>query len=236
LRQINEYLDTLSGSEVNTAGRRAHYAALHALRAEQLAEREKPAPGNAITAEYLTACVRRRLSPDAIVLNEGITNYTTIHAHIGAAFPQAMYASGGSALGWSGGAAIGMKLAAPERMVVSLTGDGSYMFSVPSSVHWIARRYTTPFLQIVYNNGGWRAPRFSTLGVHPDGFASREADLGISFEPAPDYSGIAAAAGGAFARIVRNADELPDALDAAIRAVTVEGRCAVLDVVLADLR
>ena len=236
LRQINEYLDNVSGSEVNAAGRRAHYAALHAARAAQLAEMEKPAAGNAITAEYLTACVRRQLSADAIVLNEGITNYTAIHAHIGAAFPQAMYASGGSALGWSGGAAIGAKLAAPERMVVSLTGDGSFMFSVPSSVHWIARRYQTPFLQIVYNNGGWRAPRFSTLGVHPDGFASREADLGISFEPAPDYSGIAAAAGGAFARIVRNSDELPDALAEAVRAVNVERRCAVLDVVLADLR
>ena len=234
LRQINEYLDTVSGSEVNASARRAHYAALHLARAEQLLVREKPSAGSAITPEYLTACVRQQLSADAIVLNEGITNYTAIHAHIGAAFPQAMYASGGSALGWSGGAAIGAKLAAPDRMVVSLTGDGSYMFSVPSSVHWIARRYKTPFLQIVYNNGGWKAPRFSTLGVHPDGFASREADLGISFEPAPDYSGIAAAAGGAFARIVRDADELPDALREAVHAVIVEERCAVLDVVLDD--
>jgi len=233
LRQINEYVDRVHGSEVNAAGRRAHYAALHEARDRRLRESEKRPVGNLITAEYLTACVREQLRPDAIVLNEGITNYTAIHAHIGAAFPRALYASGGSALGWSGGAAIGAKLAAPDRMVVSLTGDGSFMFSVPSSVHWIARRYKTPFLQIVYNNGGWKAPRFSLLGVHPDGYASREADLGISFDPAPDYSGIAAAAGGAFARIVRDADELQDALDAAIRAVTEEGRCAVLDVMLA---
>jgi len=141
-----------------------------------------------------------------------------------------MYASGGSALGWSGGAAIGARLAAPDRLVVSLTGDGSYMFSVPSSVHWIARRYRTPFLQVVYNNDGWNAPRFSTLGVHPDGFASPEKRLGLAFSPAPDYSGIAAAAGGALARMVRNADELPEALEAGMRAVMREGRCAVLDV------
>lgn len=230
LRQINEYLDSTGGFEADAVGRRAHYAALHAARVEKLREREKRPEGNIITPEYLTARVREQLTEDAIVLNEGITNYTAIHAHIGAAFPRAMYASGGSALGWSGGAAIGARLAAPDRLVVSLTGDGSYMFSVPSSVHWIARRYRTPFLQVVYNNDGWNAPRFSTLGVHPDGFASREKDLGISFSPAPDYSGIAAAAGGALARMVRNADELPEALEAGMRAVMREGRCAVLDV------
>lgn len=235
LRQINEYVDAVHGIEVNALMRRTHYAALHAARAAQLREREEHAGGSGITPEYLTACVRRQLSDDAIVLNEGITNYTAIHAHIGAAFPRAIYASGGSALGWSGGAAIGAKLAAPHRMVVSLTGDGSFMFSVPSSVHWIARRYRTPFLQIIYNNGGWRAPRFSTLGVHPDGFASREADLGISFEPSPDYAGIAAAAGGAFARKVADAYELPDVLREAIRVVAEEQRCAVLDVSIPDV-
>jgi acetolactate synthase-1/2/3 large subunit len=84
-----------------------------------------------------------------------------------------MFASGGGSLGWTGGAAIGMKLAAPDKTLVALTGDGSYMFSAPSAVHWMARRYGTPFLQVIYNNRGWKAPRFSALAIHPDGFASR---------------------------------------------------------------
>jgi acetolactate synthase-1/2/3 large subunit len=128
-----------------------------------------------------------------------------------------------------------VKLAAPEAPVVALTGDGSYMFSVPSTVHWMARRYRTPFLQVVYNNGGWKAPKFSTLAVHPDGYASRAADIDVGFDPPPDYAGIAVAAGGAYGRTVRCPEELEDCIASALRAVNEEERCAVLDVVLPPL-
>jgi acetolactate synthase-1/2/3 large subunit len=118
---------------------------------------------------------------------------------------------------------------------MALTGDGSYMFSVPSSVHWMARRYETPFLTVIYNNRGWRAPQFSTLAVHPDGYASRSDDLGVAFDPAPDYSGIAAAAGGAFARKVERPEEVEAAVAEAVRVVRNQRRSAVLDVWLAHL-
>jgi acetolactate synthase-1/2/3 large subunit len=197
--------------------------------------RAEAADSEVITPEYLTACVRQQIDQDTIVLNEGITNYQTIIDHLGATRPGQMFTSGGGSLGWNGGAAIGVKLACPRRTVVCLTGDGSYMFSVPSSVHWMARRYQTPFLTVIYNNRGWKAPKLSTLAVHPDGYASRTEDLGVSFDPPPDYSGIAAAAGAAFAQIVRRPEELDSALDGALRAVRQEHRCAVLDVWLPRL-
>ena len=128
-----------------------------------------------------------------------------------------------------------MKLARPDQTVVALTGDGSYMFSAPSSVHWMARRYKTPFLQIVLNNGGWRSPKLSTLALHPHGYASQSDDIGVAFDEPPDYSGIAAAAGGAFAGIVKRPVELDSALDEALHAVQVEQRAAVLDVWLPHL-
>lgn len=113
-----------------------------------------------------------------------------------------MFASGGGSLGWNGGAALGAKLARPDATVVAVTGDGSYMFTTPSSVHWISRRYNAPFLQIVLNNDGWNAPRHSALAVHPSGYASEAADLDLSFSPAPDYGGIAAASGGAITFVI----------------------------------
>ena len=149
--------------------------------------------------------------------------------------PGSMLTSGGGSLGWNGGAAIGVKLARPDHTVISLTGDGSYLFSMPSVVHWMARRYDTPFLQVIYDNGGWKSPKLSLLALHPDGHASRADDLGVGFEPAPDHAGIAAAAGGAFARTVTRAGELEAALDAALDAVRRERRCAVLDVKLPKL-
>jgi acetolactate synthase-1/2/3 large subunit len=231
--QLNARLDRLDIDEAAAGRRRRHYAERSEARNAELARLEAP-KGDVITPEYLTACVRRAVGPEAIVLNEGITNYPAISDHMAREKPGTMFASGGGSLGWNGGAAIGMKLAVPDKTIVALTGDGSYMFSQPSTVHWMARRYRTPFLQIVYNNRGWKAPRFSALAVHPDGFASRANDLDLSFDPPPDYSGIAAAAGGAFARIVKRPQDVEAAIAEGLRAVLEERRSAVLDMWLSD--
>ncbi len=234
LRQINSRLD---GAKIDTKivdERKTHYRKQHDARVADLARREQPQTG-VITAEYLTACVRRHIDRDAVIVNEGITNYSAITNHIGCVKPGTRFTSGASSLGWNGGASIGMKLACPDKTVVCLTGDGSYMFSVPSTVHWMARKYQTPFLTVIYNNRGWRAPKFSMLAVHPDGYASKAQDIDVAFDPPPDYSGIAAAAGGAFARIVKKVDEVEPAVAEALKVVREEKRCAVLDVWLAHL-
>jgi len=234
LDQLDQHVAGARIDEIAVAARKAHYAELHQQRRAALEARERPA-GDAITPEYLTACVRRHVDASTIVLNEGITSYHTICDHLGLSRPGGMLTSGGSSLGWHGGAAIGVKLARPGHTVMCLTGDGSYLFSQPSVVHWMARRYQTPFLQVIYNNGGWKAPKLSLLSLHPDGRAAKARDLGVGFEPAPDHAGIAAAAGGAYARTVVHAGELESALDAAIEAVRRDRRCAVLDVKLPPL-
>jgi len=228
--QIHDSLKAQDLDPAQVEERRRHYAGLHGERARRLQAAEQPR--DAITPESLTAAIRRAVGPDAIVLNEGITNYPAICDHMAPTRPGHYFNSGGGSLGWNGGAAVGVRLARPDKLVVALTGDGSYLFSVPSSVHWMARRYEAPFLQVVYNNGGWQAPRFSALSVHPAGYASRTQDLGLMFDPDPDYSGIAAAAGGAFARRVTKPGELDEAIAAALHAIRVEGRAAVLDVML----
>ena len=232
--QLNARLDRIEIDEEAAERRRRHYAERHRQRKAELDRLEAPRQ-DLITPEYLTACVRRQVGFEAIVLNEGITNYPAICDHMARERPGTMFASGGGSLGWTGGAAIGMKLAAPGKTFVALTGDGSYMFSAPSAVHWMARRYRTPFLQIIYNNRGWNAPKFSALAVHPDGFASRAKDLDLSFDPPPDYSAIAAAAGGAYARVVKRPQEVEAAVAEGLRVVLEEERCAVLDVWLSHL-
>jgi len=234
LEQMNAWLNAHGVDEARAEARRSYYKLKHEQQRAELASRENTADG-VITPEFLTASLRRCLDAQCVVLNEGITNYKAIVDHLGAMAPGSLFASGGGSLGWNGGAAIGHKLANPGKTVIALTGDGTFLFSAPSSVHWIARRYNTPFLQVVYNNGGWRAPKFSTLSVHPDGYTSKGADIDIAFDPPPDYSGIASAAGGAFARVVRKPEELDCALRSAFDAVRNECRCAVLDVCLPHL-
>ena len=173
---------------VITAASQARRAALDSL--------EQPDPA-VITPRYLTACVRELLAgTDALVLTEAITSYQVVAEHLRASQPGSLLGSGGGSLGWAGGGAVGAKFACPERAVVCLTGDGSFLFGVPSSAQWVARRYGTPALTIIYDNRGWAAPKFSTLKVHPEGAAAKADDFHVSFEPEVDLPGVARAAGG----------------------------------------
>jgi acetolactate synthase-1/2/3 large subunit len=230
LQQLTGAVAALRGDKAKIAARRAHYAARHQAREAALEKLEQPGHDDAITGEYVTACIRRHLDADTIIISEGISHYHTIGDHLHLDRPGSLFTSGGGSLGYSGGAAIGAKLAQPDATVIAMCGDGSYMFSVPSSVHWIARAYHTPFLTIIFNNRGWKSPKLSALAVHPNGFASRANTLDVSFDPPPDYAAIAAAAGGAFARTVRKPEALEGALSEALHEVRVEKRCAVLDV------
>jgi acetolactate synthase-1/2/3 large subunit len=182
-----------------------------------------------LTAPVLVAALRDAIGEDAIVVSEAVTNFHVVSQHMKRTRPGTLFSSGGGSLGYNGGAAFGIKLAKPDALVVAVTGDGSYLFSQPSTVHWLARRYQAPFLQVVLNNGGWRAPRQGVLSVHPDGLAAKAPDIDIHFPNPPDYAGIAAAAGGAHAETVRSVAELQPAIERALHAVRNEKRAAVID-------
>jgi acetolactate synthase-1/2/3 large subunit len=207
--------------------RRADVTARHDLLRAERDQREVPDHG-AITPQYLAACVRDALADDdPLFLSEAITNYEIVAEHLRVDRPGGLFASGGGSLGWTGGGAVGAKLAAPGRTVVCMVGDGTYLFGVPSSAQWVARRYSTPALTVIFNNRGWRAPKFSALAVHPKGAAAENDDFNVSFEPAPDYPAIAAAAGGAYAANVSDPAELPKVLREALAEVH-GGRSAVV--------
>ena len=73
------------------------------------------------------------------------------------------------------------------------------------------------------------------LNVYPQGHGSKASgnQLTVGFGPdTPDYSQIAAAAGGAWGKRVTLASELETSMKEAVSVVRDEGRCAVLDCVL----
>jgi hypothetical protein len=84
----------------------------------------------------------------------------------------------------------------------------------------------------VLTAAGWNAPRKSLLLVHPDGLGSQATneEINISFDPVPDYAGIAKAAAGGdlFAARVDQAGDLDRVLQEAIAAVH-GGQTAVVD-------
>jgi acetolactate synthase I/II/III large subunit len=202
--------------------------ATHDAQRARWAAKEQPGPDGAITPEYLVACVRDCIGPDALVINEAISNYPVVSEHLRASRPGSVLGIGGGSLGWAGGAAVGIKLAAPERTVVSLVGDGSYLFGVPASAQWMARRYHAPSLTVIFDNQGWKTPSLSVLAVHPEGRVAG-GGFAATFQPAADLAGVAAAAGGAYARTVTAADLLPVTLRRALDHVS-SGQSAVISV------
>ena len=82
--------------------------------------------------------LKQTLPRDAIVLEDVITNRDLARTHMTPNEPESLFTPGGSCLGWSVNAAIGCKLGAPERMVVSLIGDGGFTFANPVAALWTA--------------------------------------------------------------------------------------------------
>ncbi|HHW37300.1 MAG TPA: thiamine pyrophosphate-requiring protein [Bacillales bacterium] len=228
LQQIYQYLSKKKIDNDAVEVRWNKIKAVHERKKEERRLSEEPSE-DVITPEFLTACVREVIDEDTIVLNEGISSYQAICSHIGPKKPGTMHGSGSGSLGWNGGAAIGAKLANPDKTVVSLTGDGSYLFSNPSVVHWMAKRYDIPFLTVIYNNSGWKSPKLSTLGVHPNGIANEINHFGVDFDPPADLAKIAEAAGDAYAQTIKDPAELRDALKYGMNLVK-EGCTVVLDV------
>ncbi|TDL15025.1 thiamine diphosphate-binding protein [Rickenella mellea] len=198
-----------------------------------------------ITVPHMLSVLRKSIPSNTLVLNEAISNYALVWQHLQtvASIPGMMITSGASSLGWGLGAAIGASLGARENslkhdLIVLIVGDGSFLFGVPSSAYWIARRYSTPFLTIVLNNGGWKSPKLSLMGVHPGGMGStlsgQQLTVGFGPDP-PDYSQIAVAAGGAWGKRVNEAADLRGTLSEAVNVVMNEKRCAVVDCVIESI-
>jgi acetolactate synthase-1/2/3 large subunit len=178
--------------------------------------------------------VARRLAEalpeDAVLFSElgcdpSVMGFTRPGSYFG--FPPA----GG--LGWGLPAALGAKLAQPERTVVATVGDGSYLFANPVACHQAAEALDLLVLTVVMNNGRWNAVDKTTRLVYPDGHAARANRMPLtSLQPAPDYALIAQASRG-FGLRVERAEDLAAALSVALDAVRRERRQALLDVVVA---
>ncbi len=230
LQQLNAWLEQEKIDE-ETVNRRYHkISQIHNKQRNEWRNQEELNDPDTITPAYLLACLREAIDEDTIVLNEAITNYENVCKHLGRNKPGTYYASGASALGWNGGAAIGAKLAAPDKTVISLTGDGTYMFSNPTPVHWMSRKYNAPFLTIIFNNRGWGAPRMSTLGVHPNGIANQTDQFWVNFDKPADYAKVAEAAGGAYPIKVEKPSEVKEAFRHGLEVVKRLGKSVVLDV------
>lgn len=210
--------------------RREALAAAKRQRAEARERlRETLADQPVIAAELVAQALNEALPAEAIVMEEVTTNDMLVREHLERTAPGTIHAIGAAGLGWALGAALGVKLAEPERQVVAFVGDGTFMFSAPLAALWTARDAGAPFLTVILNNSGYRAAMFPVRLLFPDGVSVRENDFtGTVFSESVDFAAAARSAG-AFGITISDPGEIAAGIAEARRAVS-EGRCAVVDV------
>ena len=226
LRQLQTAMSSAPGLE----GRRATIAArIEALKREREAALAE-APIGPMTNAWVSRVLSEHLGDDAIVFGElGADPAAMRLTHANSWFGHPI--AGG--LGWGVPAALGAKLALPDRTVVACVGDGSYMFANPVASHQTAAALGLPILTVVFNNGVWNAVRKSTRAVYPSGMAAQSNDMPLSsLAPSPAYEQVVAASGG-YGERVDDALELPAAIERALQVVRVEKRQALLNVIVA---
>ena len=187
----------------------------------------------ALNTAFVFKTLSDKISQDDVVLNEAIRNGPILQEHLKRTKPQSYVGLAGGGLGFSGGMALGLKLAQPKRRVVQVIGDGGFHFSSPDSVYATAQQYQIPILTVVLDNGGWQAVKSATQRVYPKGIAAETDQFQSRLMSGRqgerrDFSEVAKAFG-AHGECVREPDELAAAIDRCLAALD-DGKAAVLHV------
>jgi acetolactate synthase-1/2/3 large subunit len=140
-------------------------------------------------------------------------------------------AGAASGLGHGLGCALGAKLATRDRLVIGTHGDGSYMFGNPISAHYVGAEQDLPVLTVLFNNQRWQAVRRATVGLTRDGYAAKSPHQPITFlDSISNYQKAVECADG-YGEKVTDSNEVLPALERGLKAVTVEKRQAVINVI-----
>ena len=175
------------------------------------------------------------LDDNCIVFDETIAQ-NQLHDYLNISQPGAYFHNPASSGGWAPGAAFGAKLAAPDKDVIAVTGDGFYMFGTPVHALWAARHYKAPFMAVVYQNRSYSTGTLRINSVYgaKDSYAAKADYDGGYFDPPIDFAKEAEAAG-AYGENVTDPAQIEPALRRGLKAIREEGRPAVISVWLARL-
>jgi thiamine pyrophosphate-dependent acetolactate synthase large subunit-like protein len=169
-------------------------------------QREAKSPRHTAQIERLIRILRDALPPEALVVNDQTGINYWMEWHFPVLRPRTfLYPVGSATLGYAVPAAIGGKVAHPNRPVLAVVGDGGFLFSVNELA--TAVKYRLPVVFLVLND-----QRYGAIKWLQETIFGRwgEADLAN-----PDFPALAHAFGAEGHR-VEQLDDLPRALDKAL--------------------
>jgi benzoylformate decarboxylase len=112
-----------------------------------------PAAGEPLRAAHVFVAVAERLSRDAVVIEESPSNRQELCVRIPAREPLGFLSAAMGGLGFALPAAVGVRMARPDRPVVAIVGDGSSLYAIQSL--WSAAQYRVGALFVILSNGGY---------------------------------------------------------------------------------
>jgi len=198
--------------------RGAYFAEIQRRREEWLAQVRKLASSDhvPVTISRLIAELRAFLERDAIVVTSSGNVQAQWFQEAPVYEPTTNLTTGGfSTMGWTVPAALGAKLAAPERQVVGLVGDGDFLMTVQELA--TAVQYNVPAVYVVANNVGWIAIRDLQAAVYGEERAVGAEFLKDGAPVTPDLAAVARAFG-CHAERISAPDEVRPALERAFAA------------------
>jgi benzoylformate decarboxylase len=173
----------------------------------------------------LLQAVSEALPPDAVVVEEAVSSGAGLRQLMRSDDPQSLFGLRGGGIGWGLPAAIGVKLALPDRPVVALIGDGSAMYTCQAL--WTAAHDKIAVVFLILNNRSYRILKMRTNAMK--GFAAQtDRYVGMDLiDPAIDYVGLARSLGVKSARATALGEVV-----ALLRQALAEGEPYLIDIEL----
>lgn len=205
---------------------REHDAFVAGLNAEKAKARGN---GKAIDPLDLIATLGEVMPADTIFVDETILHGPVLRQHLPFTTPQSFFRGFGG-LGQGIGTALGVKLAAPERPVALLIGDGGFLYNPVIQALGASKQHNLPILIVVFNNKGYMAMQKGHVHHYPDG-AAENANMHLGSKlNAPDFAELGSHFG-LHGERVEQADKLKGALQTALKIVQ-GGTTAILNVMV----
>ena len=136
----------------------------------------------------------RILPPDVAVVEEAITTHQNVFERLGALRnPEGFFAHRGWALGWGMGAAMGVKIAWPDRPVLALIGDGAAMYGIQGL--WTAAHHNLAVTFVIANNSQYKILKVCGDVMNLPGLADPRCPGLDLTRPAIDFVGLARSLG-----------------------------------------
>jgi thiamine pyrophosphate-dependent acetolactate synthase large subunit-like protein len=192
---------------------------------------EPPSGYGSIHPDQLGASLELELDKNCIIVDENLQGSRQFFSYGPRENEKMLVQNGGGCLGWGIGAAIGAKIADPNRQVVLSIGDGAVMYSAAG--FWTMARYEIPVLMIVSNNHNYETVR-QLFGYYSGKMRAADRFIGTMLDrPLVDFVGLAKSEGCDGIR-VENVSDLRPAIRRGIEA-TREGIPFLVDVDVARI-